>query len=185
MALRTKESCSRRTPGVTLGINSRILAIELRYRRFGFAAMEVPRELLDTGVRTFRLPIEIAGALRPLIKLFTPSAIVIKIANQNDRRYRCGMAATIKCIRREAAARSIPVDRVASDWVRNVLDANARNKEHIARLVIQTFPSLSWKLPPTRERKPWVSEGWNMAIFDAVAIGLAYIGESPVHVPTF
>lgn len=185
MALRTQKSCNRRTPGVTLGINSRILAIELRYRRFGFAAMEIPRELLDTGVRTFRSATQIGGTLRPLITLFTPSVVVIKIARHNDMQYRGSMAVIAKCIRREATARSIPVDRVTTEWVCNALGGTARNKEDIAREVIQIFPSLSWKLPPTREHKPWVSEGWNMAIFDAVAVGLAYLGNSSVNVPIF
>lgn len=183
MDLRTKESYSQRTGPVALGMNSRIVAIELRYRRFGFAAMEVPKELLDAGVRTFRSPAQIAGVLRPLIKLFAPSVIVIKIANHNDKRYRRGMASIVRCICGEAATRSIPIAHVTTKWVRNALGGSVGNKEHIARLVVQTFPSLSWKLPPTRERKPWVSEGWNMAIFDAVAIGLAYLEKSPVDAP--
>lgn len=165
-----------------LDVYSRVLSIEVRYRRFGFAALEVPKELLDTGVRTFRSAAHVARALRPLITLFTPSVIVIKLAVHNDRRHRGGMAAIVRCIRNEARLRSILVDRVTTEWVRNAIGAGARNKEYIARLMIQAFPSLGWKLPPTRERKPWISEGWNMAIFDAVAIGLAYIHKSPIDV---
>jgi hypothetical protein len=185
MDLRTKESCRRRTVSIELGVNSRILAIELRYRRFGFAAMEVPQELLDAGVRTFRSPAQVAGVLRPLIRLFTPSVIVIKIADHNDRQYRRGMASIVRYIRSEAAARSIPIDRVTTKCVRNALGDSAKNKEQMARLVVQVFPSLGWKLPPTRERKPWVSEGWNMTIFDAVAIGLAYLEKSQMDMPSF
>jgi hypothetical protein len=68
---------------------------------------------------------------------------------------------------------------VTTKWMRNTLGGIAKNKEHIAGAVVRTFPSLGWKMPPTRERKPWVSEEWNMAIFDAVAIGLyAFTGLS-------
>jgi hypothetical protein len=146
--------------------------------------MEVPKELLDAGVWTFRSPAQIAGVLRPIIRLFTPSVIVIKIADHNDRQYRGGMAANVRCIRSEAATRSIPIDRVTTKWVRNTLGGFAKNKEHVAGVVVRTFPSLGWKMPPTRERKPWISEGWNMAIFDAIAIGLAYLEKSPVDAPT-
>jgi hypothetical protein len=170
---------------VTLGINSRILAIELRHRRFGFAAMEVPKELLDTGVRTFRSAAHIAETIRPLAKLFTPSVIVIKIATHNDRKYRGGMAAIVRRIRQEASVRSIPIDRVTVEWVRSLLGGGTGNKEYIAQFVIQAFPSLSWKLPPTRERKPWISEGWNMAVFDAVAVGLAYLEKSRIDLPSY
>ncbi len=157
--------------------------MELRFRRCGFAAMEVPRELLDTGVRTFRSAAEIAGVLGPLVKLFAPSVIVIKVAAHHDKRYRDGMVANVRRLRQEASAHSIPVDRISADWVRSALGGSAMNKEQIARMLIRTFPALGWKLPPTRERKPWVSEGWNMAIFDAVAIGLAYLENAPVDVP--
>lgn len=183
MDLRTKESCSQRSPRVTLGINSRILGIELRYRRFGYAALEIPRQLLETGVRTFRSATQVAEVLRPLVKLFAPSVIVIKIAAHHDKRYHRGMAASVRCLRKEASAQSIPVDRITAECVRSALGGSAMNKEQIARMLIRTFPALGWKLPPTREGKPWVSEGWNMAIFDAVAIGLAYLEKAPVDVP--
>lgn len=117
------------------------------------------------------------------MKLFTPSVIVIKIADHNDKQYRRDMASIVRCICGEAATQSIPIARVTTKWVRNALGGNVRNKEDIARLVVQSFPSLGWKLPPTRERRPWVSEGWNMAIFDAVAIGLAYLEKSSVDAP--
>jgi hypothetical protein len=108
-------------------MNSRIVAIELRYRRFGFAAMEVPKELLDVGVRTFRSPAHIAGVLRPLIKLFTPSVIIIKIADHNDKRYRRGMASIVRCMCSEAATRSIPIARVTTKWVRSALGGSVGN----------------------------------------------------------
>jgi hypothetical protein len=110
--------------------------------------------------------------------------IVIKIADHNDRRYRKGMASIVRRIRSEATIRSIPIDPVTTKSVRNTLSGIVKNKEHIAGVVVRIFPSLGWKMPPTRERRPWVSEGWNMVIFDAVAIGLAYLENSPVDMPS-
>lgn len=174
MDMGAKESVQRRTDRVTLESNSRILAIELRYRRFGFAAIEVPNRFLDTGVRTFRSASRSASLLRSLIMLFSPSVIVVKVADHHDPRLRRGVAPIMRCIRREAKLQSVPVDRVTTEWVRNALGGSLRSKEQVAAFVAHVFPLLVWKLPPSRERKPWVTEGWNMAIFDAVAIGLAY-----------
>src|SRR5579863_9237901 len=61
----------------------RILAIDLRHRRFGFAVFEGHRLLLDWGVRTFPAIGELEAKmardrLAGLITLFAPSAIVIK-----------------------------------------------------------------------------------------------------------
>jgi hypothetical protein len=47
----------------------------------------------------------------------------------------------------------------------------------MAVLLGKEFPLLAWKLP--RERKAWQTEQWNMPIFDAAALGLAYLLEKP------
>jgi hypothetical protein len=51
------------------------------------------------------------------------------------------------------------------------------SKYEMAVLLGKEFPLLAWKLP--RERKAWQTEQWNMPIFDAAALGLAYLLEKP------
>jgi hypothetical protein len=84
------------------------------------------------------------------------------------------MIALLRSIENEAAERPIHVHHVDTQSVRSAL-GGAKNKERAAAIVVEAFPSLKWKRPPTREHKPWVSEGWNMAVLDAVAVGLAYM----------
>ncbi len=46
------------------------------------------------------------------------------------------------------------------------------NKAQMARAIAARFPELTRSLPP--ERRPWVSEHYRMAIFDAAAFGLSF-----------
>jgi hypothetical protein len=53
---------------------ARILSLEIRHRRFGFAVLErVPRRLLDTGVRTYTTAGTFKERIEPLLSVFSPS----------------------------------------------------------------------------------------------------------------
>ncbi len=182
-----KESSKCEDDRVSPGANNRILAIELRYRRFGFAVFEFPKQLLDAGARSFNSSSEIVVPLRSIISIFRPSMIVFKLAVHNDHRYRPGMIPTVECMRDEAKRHSIPVECVTLAQVQNALATHPKTKAQIAAFVAQAFPNLSHKLPP--ERKPWIPEGWSMAAFDAIALGLACLqnlsAKSPGHLEEF
>jgi len=52
---------------------------------------------------------------------------------------------------------------------------NGTTKHAIASLLAGWYPDLFWKLP--RKRRIWQSESYNMAVFDAAATGVAYLGK--------
>jgi hypothetical protein len=54
----------------------------------------------------------------------------------------------------------------------------ANTKHEIAHAVAQQLPELAPRLP--RYRKAWMSEGYQMSIFDAAAIALAYFHSRPM-----
>lgn len=156
---------------------ARILALEIRYRRFGFAVLErSPRRLLDSGVRTFASAATILQRLEPLISIFDPCMIVVRCPGHQNLRHRNDVQSMLRVIRMEAVRRSIPMEAVAVHEVRCAFRESGETKEHIAATIAQTFSELQWKLPP--KRKPWISEGHNMVIFDATATGLAYFARS-------
>ncbi len=171
-----KEFSKRGDGRVSPGAKHRILAIELRYRRFGFAVFESPKQLLDAGARKFHSPSQIVAPLRPLISIFRPSMIVFKLATHNDSRYRPGMIPTVECMRDEAERQSISVECVTIAWVQDALATHPKTKAQIAAFVAQTYPDLDYRLPPTR--RPWIPEGWSMVVFDAIATGLASLEHS-------
>jgi len=67
----------------------------------------------------------------------------------------------------------MPVSRVKKVFA--VFRANT--KHEIAHAVAQQLPELAPRLP--RFRKPWMSEDYRMAIFDAAALALTYFHSQP------
>jgi len=153
---------------------TRILSLEVRYQRFGFVVLEVnPKRLLDSGVRTFASAAGILKRLEPIVSIFDPDVIIVRCPGQRSLHHRNGVLSFIQIIRIESARQLIPMESMTLDEVKCVFRASGRTKEHIAATIAQMFPELHWKLPP--KRKPWISEGYNMVIFDATATGLAYM----------
>ena len=72
-------------------------------------------------------------------------------------------------------SRCIPVSRVKKVF-RTFL---ANTKHEIAHAVAQQLPELAPWLPPYR--RPWMSEDYRMAIFDAAALALTYFHSRPVR----
>ena len=157
----------------------RILALDVRYRRLGFAVLErKPMRLLDSGTRSYISAADIPQRLEPLISIFDPCVIVVRLPGHKNLLHLNGVKSNLRIIRTEAARRSIPMESVTVHEVRHAFHKSGKTKEDIATAVVRAFPELQWKLPP--KRKPWTSEGHNMVVFDATATGLAYLARSDV-----
>jgi hypothetical protein len=153
---------------------SRILAVDIRSRRFGYAVVEMPARLLDSGT-TRAAPPEIAPIrIASLCEMFRPSLIVLrKEAARHGRKYPRAVAVR-RALRSEAARRCIPVVTLKKREVQNWFQQHGSiGKYAIAAFLANRFPELSWKLPP--RRKPWHPEPWSFCLFDAVALGIVYV----------
>ena len=152
----------------------RILALDLRARRFGYAVFEGPRRLLDSGTRA-----NVAGrpeesgtsarALSEFLKLWSPATIVIK-----KQRWELASEWAIReALLNQAKARSIDIrllDQTQLNYRFRQLGCST--KEDVAEVLAKIFPELIWTLPP--KRKVWESEHPRMSVFDAIALGLVY-----------
>jgi len=79
-----------------------------------------------------------------------------------------------------AAWQNIKAQSMSPAKVKRVFLAfGARTKQEIARVVADQLPELAPRLP--RVRKPWMSEDYRMAIFDAAAFALTYYYSRPVR----
>jgi hypothetical protein len=79
----------------------------------------------------------------------------------------------LRQIAREAVGTEIKVCRISRADVTGVFSTpGGRTKHEIARLIALRLPELKSRLPP--ERKPWMSEDYGMAIFDAAAFALVF-----------
>lgn len=156
----------------------RILAIDLRHRRFGFAAFEGPRRLLGWGVRICPTTGETVASmmgtrLSALLKLYSPSIIVVT----KERWERAAISFHIRSLEEEivrlADHNQIVIRVIGQIQVRqSFLALQSETRHEIAASLARIFPELAHRLPP--ERRAWDSEHSIMTVFDAVALGLAY-----------
>ena len=156
----------------------KILAIDLRHRRFGYAVFEGHRSLLDSGLRFYRAVGEAEAAmankrLKALLKSFSPSAIVIKRERWDRAQTSLHIRSLIEVMSQVASEHSIPICLIAHDDVRKTFrNLGCETRDETAAALARIFPELVWRVPP--KRRAWQSEHPRMAIFDAIALGLAY-----------
>jgi hypothetical protein len=157
---------------------ARILAIDLRPQRFGYAIFEGPIRLLDWGVAEYR-PGGTTGAaaaqksIAKLLGIFSPSLVVVKIERRKSMPNSPGVKPILAATRRVATAHGALFRTVTRRDLRNAFRVHgAKTKYEIASTLAVMFPELLWKLPPPR--KIYKSEASSMTIFDAVAMGVTH-----------
>jgi len=151
----------------------RVLAIDPTTRGFGFVVLESPTMPVDWGVKVIRYQKETKtlAKVSALIRHYQPTILVLEDHRQSRR---CGrVQELLDGIRRVATiaglkSRSFPISRVKKVFG----TFRAKTKHEIAHAVAQQLPELAPRLP--RFRKPWMSEDYRMAIFDAAALALTY-----------
>jgi hypothetical protein len=156
----------------------RLLALEVRLSKLGFAVFEGPTNLLDWGVRSFEkgskaLPSSVSDRLGVLFAFYEPFAVVIRSRNYHLRAHERSQRKIMKIIKSESRRHSMKFTIVTVKQVRNAFSKNGEICKHdIAMLITDQFQELSWKLP--RRRKAYQSELAAMLVFDAAATGVTY-----------
>lgn len=153
----------------------RIIAIDLRFRRSGFATFEGPRRLLDFGTLDIRLGENEHGRSRlsDLIKLALPKVVLVKKERWENLVDRSKAKPLIDALTNQATAHSLEI-RFLEQSALNATFQNlgCKTKADISTLLARIFPELIWKLPP--ERRIWEPEHSRQTVFDAIALGMAF-----------
>jgi hypothetical protein len=161
----------------------RILAIDLRSQLFGYAVLEGPWTLLDFGRKLIPLrsptpdTVIVRKKITTLLSFFSPSIIVLKhTSGRSDSELvkRKNVMAVIKHGAETQSAKLLLLTR--RDIYRAFRQNGNTNKYKIAALTAGLFPELASRLPPMR--KNWQPEHHNMAIFDAISVGLAFFAQT-------
>jgi RNase H-fold protein (predicted Holliday junction resolvase) len=158
-----------------LSKDKRILAIDPAGRGFGFAVFEGPDHLVDWGVRgaKARNHTQAIAHLEELVDYYGPDVIVTQKIDNPEVHRGFRARAFLREALKVSAAYQVPVRTITSrDLVRAFSDLGYPTKHKIATRIGELFPELAPRVPPFR--KPWMSEDYRMAIFDAVAFGLTY-----------
>src|ERR1051326_1813890 len=124
----------------------RLLAIETRSQKMGYAVFDGPRVLLDWGVREFtstrKSPLD--RKFGRLLDDFRPTMILLSYVSRNGHL----VEGPMKCIQEQAASRAIPFKLSSKDDLRKHFARAGRwNKRQIAKAVTNRFPELAWHLP--------------------------------------
>jgi hypothetical protein len=111
--------------------------------------------------------------LESLLKLFSPSAIVVKKERWTEHKRAPILSLSSNVLTRVASAHSLPIFLINREKVRKTFrNMGCETRDEIAAALARIFPELVWRLSP--KRRAWQSEHPRMAIFDAVALGLVY-----------
>jgi len=146
----------------------RFLGVSAHPGSFGFVILE-NGSVLDTGVRSCWTPeFEdcLGSRLQRIVQTYKPSALIFRETASNNPAQR--KKVLVRALNRVAKRNSLPAFQVSHPMLqRFFLDYQATTKHEIASAVARLLPELAWQLP--RKRKPWESEHYRMAIFDAAA----------------
>jgi hypothetical protein len=162
----------------------RLLALEVRASRLGFAVLERPARLLDWGVRSFgeqhgKLGSAVSDRIATLLAFHRPSTVVVRIRQFHSAVQNRRFLAIMAAIREETRRHSTKFFVLTTRQVRDCFTPNGQFTKHdIATNHAKQFEELSWKLPD--RRKAYQSEAPAMLVFDALANGVAFVGrEAP------
>lgn len=157
----------------------RLLALEIRASRLGFAVLETPTRLLDWGVRSFgeqsgKLISAVSDRIVTLLAFHKPSAVVLRIRKYHSAVQNKKFLAIVSAIRTETGRNSVRFRTVSTKQVRDHFASSGHATKHgIATNLARRYEELSWRLPPPR--KPYQSEAAAMLVFDALATGVAFV----------
>jgi hypothetical protein len=158
--------------------HQRLLCLDLRPRRTGFAVFDDARTLLDYGVRNFDgdAPSREAIAMRrisSLLDLHSPGVMIIRRGSKKSAEANNVVSKVIQAVQEETLRRSIVLHILDTKNVYLFFAIHGcRTKHQIAMRLAQWFSELAWSLPA--KRRPWQNEPHNLTVFDAVAAAIVY-----------
>ncbi len=130
--------------------------------------------LLDWGKRAMSADSSAPFVAR-LLKKYAISLVVVRALKRGERRDTARVRRGLRAIRAAARRHSIPVVALADERVRKFFREYERyTKYDIALFMTTILPELAWLLP--RPRKFFMPENRRMALFHAVALGIAFLG---------
>lgn len=155
----------------------RVLALHPTGKGLGFAILEGPESLIDWGTkRAVKISNDSCLAhVAALIDQYHLDLVVVEDVNTKGCRRSARVRELVREIRSLARKKRVRTRALSRRAVREVFGLhNSVTKHRIAARIVERFPELASRLPPPR--KSWMSEHYNMQIFDAVALGLTYFG---------
>jgi hypothetical protein len=154
--------------------HSRILAVEIRAARLGYAIFETPKHLRDFGCAWFDCPAIARSRIAHFLQFYRPSVLVLRGGSARYPRNMRKRKAVARIARDEARKLAIPSARVSEvEFSSSFEQYSCRDKYDVAAVLVAWFPDLAWRLPA--RPKFYDPEPRSMLYFDSIALGIAYL----------
>ena len=153
----------------------RVFAVDPMVRGFGFAILEGPDLLIDSGLREIRHKKNPTCLKRiaELLKQYELDAVIVEDYKGKGSRRCLRVQQLIQAIHSLATQRGIATYSFSREEIRNAFFRfEAFNKHQIATVITDHLPQLAHQLPPPR--KIWRREDDRMNIFDAASLALTF-----------
>ena len=150
-----------------------VLALYPNSRGLGYACLEQPQNLIESGIASVR-PIGNKKTLERVVKFvefFKPKIIVLRDA---DGKHSKRVVALIESITKYAKGINLPVYRYKREQIRDAFEVfGAKTKHEIANQIVEWFKQLKPRVP--KIRKEWMDEDYNMGMFDALSLAITHM----------
>lgn len=151
-----------------------ILAIYPNERGFGYACVQMPDKLIDSGIVTVR-PVcnsRIIKRIGKQLDFYRPSVVVLRDGDSLTFRAR-RITSLLEEISQLAKERLLPVHAYSREQIKLTFQQfGAETKYEISQKILAGFEELKPLAPAPR--KKWESENYNMGIFDAISLAFTH-----------
>jgi hypothetical protein len=162
-----------------MSVPKRLLALEVRASKLGFAVLEGSARLLDWGVRSFgeqnkEVQSALSDRIITLLAFHNPSTVVVRVRKYHSAFHNRKFLSTVAAIKAETKRNTKEFCVLTIQQVRDHFALRGQiTKDDIATSLANQFEEISWKLP--RRRKAFQSEARAMLVFDALANGITFV----------
>jgi len=155
-------------------IQPRILAVEIRADRLGYAVFETPHQLRDYGASWFDLRGTARSRITRILRLYRPGALVLRGGEMRYPRNTRTRKAIARIAKDEATKAGVTVVHISEQEFNSFFEKySCRNKYDIAVALAAWFPDLAWRVP--REPEYGDPEPRSALYFDSIALGIVHL----------
>jgi hypothetical protein len=153
---------------------NRVLAVEIRAGRLGYAVFETPRQLQDFGGASLNASGAARLRIARLLKIYRPSALVLRGGKMRYPRNMRARKTISRAAEDEATKAGVSVVWVSErEFASFFEEYSCQNKYDIAATLATWFPDLAWRVTPRPEYGD--PEPRSILYFDSIALGIVHL----------
>jgi hypothetical protein len=152
----------------------RILAVEFRAGRLGYAVLESPLRLNDFGAACVLSLASARSRIARLLRIWRPTILVLRGTSFRYRFISRQRRPVVRVALDEARKAGIPVARFTEEGFNAFFERHScSDKYEMAEYIAASIPEMAWRLPP--RPKMYDPEPRTILYFDSISLAFAYL----------